>query len=288
MGRRRKKKDKYGIFEFSEYGAAPAKKKKKSRPGGLIRLLVVCLFLTVFAYGAAFGVKYSMRVRGIAIYTDGNYESAIPLFEEALKPKLLFLEDFDNDVRFYLADCYTAMGEYGDACSMFGQIELWSDGSVKEADEKKKLSYGLLLFTRKEYREALPILLNAYENGYGDLVLYVGNCYGQTGDLKNMQLYYNIYLQEHPMNGFMNAQYAAISLDEGKLEDAAGYIEEGKKLEDDTNRKELLFDEIVYYEKQKDYDTAFEKAKLFVESFPGDQDGKNEYDLLYTRQKISD
>jgi hypothetical protein len=48
--------------------------------------------------------------------------------------------------------------------------------------------------------------------------------------------------------------------------------------------KELLFDEIVYYEKLKDYNTAYEKAKAFVEEYPGDADGKNEYDLLYTRQ----
>ena len=82
----------------------------------------------------------------------------------------------------------------------------------------------------------------------------------------------------------MYAQYAAIALDEGRLEDALNYIETGKQLEDQSNIKELLYDEIVYYEQMKDYNTAYDKAKAFIETYPSDADGKNEYDILYTRQ----
>jgi tetratricopeptide (TPR) repeat protein len=146
------------------------------------------------------------------------------------------------------------------------------------------VAYGLQLYEWQDYREALPILSEAYEDGYSDLVLYVGSCYGQTGDMENMQLYYDIFLRDNAMNSFMYAQYAAIALDEDNLDEALSYIEQGKQLEDQSNVKELLFDEIVYYEKLKDYNTAYEKAKAFVEEYPGDIDGKNEYDLLYTRQ----
>ena len=44
---------------------------------------------------------------------------------------------------------------------------------------------------------------------------------------------------------------------------------------------------IVYYEKIKDYNTAFEKAEKYIEDYPNDQDAKNEYDLLYTRQTLT-
>ena len=86
----------------------------------------------------------------------------------------------------------------------------------------------------------------------------------------------------------MYAQYAAIALDEDRLEDALNYIETGKQLEDQSNIRELLFDEIVYYEKMKDYNTAYEKAKAFVEAYPNDTAGRNEYDLLYTRQTVTE
>ena len=71
------------------------------------------------------------------------------------------------------------------------------------------------------------------------------------------------------------------------MDEALSYIEAGKQLEDQSNIKEVLFDEIVYYEKLKDYNTAYDKAKAFVEAYPTDVDGKNEYDILYTRQTES-
>ena len=90
------------------------------------------------------------------------------------------------------------------------------------------------------------------------------------------------------MNSFMYAQYAAIALDQNDLEKAIEYIENGKNIDDQSSIKEILFDEIVYYEKMKDYNTAYEKAKSFMESYPSDIDGKNEFDFLYTRQTVTE
>jgi len=59
-------------------------------------------------------------------------------------------------------------------------------------------------------------------------------------------------------------------------------------LQDQSNIKELLFDEIVYYERMKDYNTAYQKAVEFVELYPNDASGKNEYDILYTRQTLTE
>lgn len=283
---RRNKKDKYGIYEIPNYQKKRVvKKKKKVTPGNIARLLLLIVFILVLAYAVLFCIKYSMRSKAISLYEQEDYNGAIDLFEEALKPTLPLLEFFDNDVRFYLADCYIHEGKYGYACTEYSKIYIWNDyEAVDGLEERQKMAYGLQLYEWKQYREALPILLDAYESGYGDLVLYVGSCYGQVGDTKNMQLYYDVFLRKNKMNSFMYAQYAAIALDEGHLEEADAYIQEGLSLEDQSSIKELLFDEIVYYEKVNDYDTAFEKAAIFIEEYPGDIDGKNEYDLLYTRR----
>jgi tetratricopeptide (TPR) repeat protein len=266
---------------------SPVKRRKKKKPFTLknvARGIAMIVVLLVLVYGVSFGVKYSMYNKGLSQYKDEDFEGAVTLFSEALKPRLPLLESFDNNVRFYLADCYVNMGEYGDACYEYSQIKLWADDEVNGLSYLSDVAYGLQLYEWQDYREALPILSEAYEDGYSDLVLYVGSCYGQTGDMENMQLYYDIFLRDNAMNSFMYAQYAAIALDEDNLDEALSYIEQGKQLEDQSNVKELLFDEIVYYEKLKDYNTAYEKAKAFVEEYPGDTDGKNEYDLLYTRQ----
>ena len=287
--RRRNRRDRYGIYEIPEYRPARKKrKKKKVTLQNVVKLFVTIVILLVITYGVSIGVKYSMFSKGLTLYQKEDYEGAIDLLEEALKPRLPFLEEFDNNVRLYLADCYVNIGAYGDACYEYSQVKLWAEDEVEGLDYLQDVAYGLQLYDWKDYRSALPILLQAYEDGYSDLVLYVGSCYGQTGDLENMQLYYDVFLQENEMNSFMYAQYAAIALDEGRMEEALAYIEKGKQLEDQSNIKELLFDEIVYYEKLKDYNAAYAKAKAFVEAYPQDVDGKNEYDLLYTRQTESE
>ncbi|MCI8508770.1 MAG: hypothetical protein HFJ06_09445 [Lachnospiraceae bacterium] len=286
---RRNKRDQFGIYELPGYQPAKRKKKKKKFTFlNIIKLFGGLLVLLVIVYGVSFGVKYSMREKGLSLYKQEDYEGAVDLFVEALKPRLPLLEKFDNDVRFYIADCYVNTGNYGFACCEYSQIKLWTQKEIEGLSYLQNVAYGLQLYDWQDYREALPILLKAYEDGYSDLVLYVGSCYGQTGDLENMQIYYDVFLQSHEMNSFMYAQYAAIALDENKMEEALGYIEAGKQLEDQSNIKELLFDEIVYYEKLKDYNTAYEKAKAFIETYPNDAAGRNEYDLLYTRQSISE
>ena len=284
--RRRNKKDKYGIYEIPNYQRKPvAKKRKKVTLKNVLRLFFGVIIALVLFYCVVFGIKFSMRGKAISLYENEDYKGAIDLFEEALKPNLPLLERFDNDVRFYLADCYVHEGQYGYACIEYNKILVWND--YKEIDGLKdlqKLAYGLQLYDRKEYREALPILLEAYESGYSELVLYVGSCYGQIGDAENMQLYYNVFLRNNEMNSFMYAQYAAIALDQNKLDEAYDYIQKGMQLEEQSSIKELKFDEIVYYEKLNDFNTAFEKTSAFVEEYPGDKDGKNEYDLLYTRR----
>lgn len=281
--RRRNRRDRYGIYELPEYRPA-RKKKKKATLHDMIKILMITVILLIITYGLSIGIKYSMYNKGLTLYEKEDYEGAIDLLEEALKPRLPFLEEFDNNVRLYLADCYVNTGEHGDACYEYSQVKLWAKEEVEGLEYLQKVAYGLQLYDWGDYRNALPILLQAYEDGYSDLVLYVGSCYGQIGDLENMQIYYDVFLKENEMNSFMYAQYAAIALDEGRMEDALQYIEKGKRLEDQSNIKELLFDEIVYYEKLKDYNTAYAKAKAFVEVYPQDADGKNEYDLLYTRQ----
>lgn len=284
--RRRNKKDKYGIYEIPNYQKKPVqKKKKKITIGNILKLLTMVFILLLLFYGFSFGIKFSMRNKALSLYEKEDFKGAVDLFEEALKPGLPFLEFFDNDVRFYLADCYIHEGQYGYACAEYNKILVWNDyKDVEGLQQLQKIAYGLQLYEWKEYREALPILLEAYESGYSELVLYVGSCYGQIGDAENMQLYYNVFLQNNEMNSFMYAQYAAIALDQNKLEEAYDYIQKGMQLEEQSSIKELRYDEIVYYEKMNDFDTAFEKASSFVEDYPNDVDGKNEYDLLYTRR----
>lgn len=286
--KRRNKYDKYGIYEIPDYNRKKKrhKKKKKIDSHVAVKLFFLIWIIIFFIYIVSYCVKYSMKDEALSLYENGDYQGAVELLEEALSPRLPFLYTFDNDIRYYMADCYVNLKEYDLACHQYDMIRFWSDKPDKKAEYYENIAYGLLMYEWEDYRKALPILQQAYEDGYGDLVLYVGSCYGQMGDLDNMQLYYNVFLQNHEMNSFMYAQYASIALDNGSLDKALEYIESGKKLIDQSCLKELLFDEIIYYEKIKDYNTAYEKVSEFMEKYPNDVDGRNELDFLYTRQTV--
>ncbi len=286
--RRRNKFDKYGIYEIPNYSSPRRKRRKKKKAGfgGMIKLFLSMWIVIFLIYLVSYCVKYSMKDEAVSLYNEGDYQGAIELFEEALKPQLPLLYSFDNDIRYYMADCYVNLKEFDLACHQYDMIRFWSSNTEKRAEYLENIAYGLLLYRWQDYRQALPILKQAYEDGYSELILYVGSCYGQIGDMENMQLYYNVFLQDHELNSFMYAQYASIALDKDLLEDAEKYIEAGKNLSDQSCIREILYDEIVYYEKLKDYNTAYEKVSDFIEKYPNDVDGKKELDLLYTRQTL--
>ncbi|MBE5923364.1 MAG: hypothetical protein E7271_02715 [Lachnospiraceae bacterium] len=295
MSRRRRKQNKYdmyGIYEIPNYNKPKKKKKKKKRAtlSGVIRLLIIVFSFIFVVYAVLFGVKYTMKKKAVSLYDEGDYQGALDLFGEAVSPSLPLLADFDNDIRLYMADCYINIGEYGLACKEYGKIKLWTADKKKnetfleDVSKKEDIANGLYLYDEGDYEQALDKLLKAYEDGNTDLVLYVGSCYGQLGEAGKMQQYYDAFMSMHEMNSFMYAQYAAIALDENELDKALEYIEKGKQSDDKMGERELMYDEIVYYEKIKDYNTAFEKSKEFIEAYPNDEDGQNEYNILYTRQ----
>ena len=218
-----KKRDRYGIYEIPNYNNPPKKKKKNKKVTilGIIRLIGLMLCIVIFVYLFTFCLKFSIKTKALKAYESEDYQGAVDLFEEALKPQLPYMYSIDNDSRLYLADCYLNLEQYEVAVYEYEKIKFWSEKKDDDVQYLEDIAYGLMLYKQKDYRQALPKLQKAYEDGYGDLVLYVGSCYGQLGDYENMQIYYNIFLQNHEMNSFMYAQYASIELDEGNMEQEA-------------------------------------------------------------------
>ena len=69
----------------------------------------------------------------------------------------------------------------------------------------------------------------------------------------------------------------------GEYDQAIQYIEQGLSLGEDTGKQELLFNEIVAYEKKLDFTTARVKAENYVALYPTDEAGQKEYTFLKTR-----
>ena len=62
------------------------------------------------------------RARGIYYYEQGSYESALYSFEDALALSSGKVGEIEYDILYYMADCQTAIGKYGDAASTYTRL----------------------------------------------------------------------------------------------------------------------------------------------------------------------
>ena len=72
-------------------------------------------------------------------------------------------------------------------------------------------------------------------------------------------------------------------MNNGDMESSIAYIMNGLDCNDKVYRKELIMLEITYYEKQEDYDKAYELASQLVSEYPDYEIGQKEYTFLSTR-----
>lgn len=179
-------------------------------------------------------------------FEEKDYRKAIELFEAAREKSNLFSGSLGNELSHYEAEAYMDLEEYEKAIKIYNRF-------IAE-NPKEIMNYilkGYCYSKAKNYEKAVI----TYETGYektkdGDFILKLCNMYITTK----------------------------------KFDKAMELIEENKNKKDKEMVKNLLFSEIVIYEKQQDYSTAYEKAKAFVEIYPDDEEGKKEMEFLESRR----
>lgn len=62
------------------------------------------------------------RAKGIALYGLTRYDEAITAYTEALSYSDNYVDDFDFDVNYYMADAYEAMGDFSQAADIYSAI----------------------------------------------------------------------------------------------------------------------------------------------------------------------
>lgn len=179
-------------------------------------------------------------------FEEEDYQKAIQLFEEAREHDNWFSGSLDSQLFYYQAEAYMNLGDYEEA------IEIY-DGFIKDKPKEGRnyLLKGYCYSKAKEYDRAADVYEEAYsQTGAGEFLLNLCNMYIATEEYDR-----------------------ALSL-----------IEQNRELKEEDTVKELLFSEIVIYEKQQEYGTAYDKAKEFVEKYPDDEDGIKEMEFLESRQ----
>lgn len=222
----------------------------KSNKKKVIIIIIIVLILAAIAVFLGYQAKLfrdqkRYRRHMVKAYQQEEYQVALEYQKDIERTKNLFSSLLEDDVTYYKADCYVKLEQYDKAIAIYDQM-------IEKApqDSRNYMLKGSCYMKQDQTKEALETYKTGYET---------------TGDTSLLP----------------NLAYCYIELE--SYDTAKKIVTEGLDSGDESIKKELLFDEIVLYEKALDYETAYEKAKEYVSLYPDDEEGQKELTFLETR-----
>ena len=135
----------------------------------------------------------------------------------------------------------------------------------------------------KNYEAARDELKTAMEQGYEDAMLLLGRVYLEMEDPASARSMYQEYLQKSEQGAKAYNGLAMCDIYDGAYDSALENIAQGLKENSKEDEQGLLYNEIVAYEYKRDFATAKEKMKIYLEQYPEDEAALRENEFLSTR-----
>lgn len=236
------------------------------------------------------------------------------LYDQAMADCQTLAEDYSlNANDYYLTGCVAlAMDSYDEASSNFSEAygsdstyemaiqiyeayltqDLEADGTryleaalkteAKTADDY--CERGKVYYYMQDYDNARTELTTASEKGSTEAALILGMVYMAQGDTANARSFYQQYIDadgEDPAKGYNGLALCDIA--DGDYDSALQNISQGLGDATSDEMRDLLFNEIVVYEKKLDFSTALSKAQEYVQTFKDDEAAAKELTFLQSR-----
>ena len=258
--------------------------------------------------------KMPETVRDITIYQISARYRAGDYPEVVSECTRLLDEEETLEPCYYLGAAYLAMSDLEEARSCFDRAVALKPGDyslylqIYELYEKQNLtavgdeylqqalktlpksaedSYhiGLIQFYLKKYEEARNALIDPVNKNYLPALQLLGEIYLAQEDYVHAVATYEQIMEQSGESPTAYNGLALCALASGDYDGALSYIGKGLAMEEDEGRQQLLFDEIVVYERKLDFATALAKAQAYNALYPTDEAGKKELQFLNTRGK---
>lgn len=236
------------------------------------------------------------------------------LYDQAMADCQTLAEDYSlNANDYYLTGCVAlAMDSYDEASSNFSEaygsdstyemaIQIYEAylGQNMEADGTRYLEAALkteaktaddycergkVYYYMDDYENARTELTTAADKGSTEATLILGMVYMAQGDTSNARSFYQQYIDadgDDPAKGYNGLALCDIS--DGDYDSALQNISQGLGDATSDEMRDLLFNEIVVYEKKLDFSTALSKAQEYVQTFKDDDAAAKELTFLQSR-----
>lgn len=236
------------------------------------------------------------------------------LYDQAMADCQTLAEDYSlNANDYYLTGCVAlTMDSYDEASSNFSEaygsdstyemaIQIYEAylGQDMEADGTRYLEAALkteaktaddycergkVYYYMDDYENARTELTTAADKGSTEATLILGMVYMAQGDTSNARSFYQQYIDadgDDPAKGYNGLALCDIS--DGDYDSALQNISQGLGDATSDEMRDLLFNEIVVYEKKLDLSTALSKAQEYVQTFKDDDAAAKELTFLQSR-----
>lgn len=183
-------------------------------------------------------------------------------------------EMFLNIYQQYEAINQSAVGD------QYLQQVLNNESTGLEDDYQK----GSIYYYLGDYEKAATALARPVEAKKEDAMRLMGQVYLAQGDTQSAWVVYQQYKETFGETAESYNGIALCDIADGDYDTALQDIQQGLSLDvSDSSKRDLLYNEIVVYEKKMDFATAKQKAEEFMQLYPDDEAGQKEYDFLITR-----
>ena len=211
-------------------------------------------------------------LRGKAYISMEDYKNAEKDFQRALEG----CEDYNLYINIY--QIYVDHNKAVD-----GDAYLKMALELEPQDGEDCYHRGRIYEYEKNYEAARDELKTAMEQGYEDAMLLLGRVYLEMEDPASARSMYQEYLQKSEQGAKAYNGLAMCDIYDGAYDSALENIAQGLKENSKEDEQGLLYNEIVAYEYKRDFATAKEKMKIYLEQYPEDEAALRENEFLSTR-----
>ncbi len=180
---------------------------------------------------------------------------------------------------------------YVDVYQSYEQKDMAADGEdyLKQALEQEGKSKedhyqrGRIYFFMGDNESARKELTLSVDEEYAKAMLFLGKVYLSENDVENARAMYQKYmgLDENIAKGYNGL--ALCDMLENNYDGALANIQKGLEIAETEDVQELMYNEIVVYEKTMDFQTAKSKMETYIELYPDDAQAQKEYEFLQYR-----
>lgn len=212
-------------------------------------------------------------LRGAGELREGNQDDAGKDFDRAVA-----LEPENYDLYLDIYESYHQMNLSG-----IGGEYLQSALNIRGEKQEDYYNRGRIYYYLESYEEAQSQLIGPVEQGYEPAMYLIGRVYLAQNDCEHAEA---VYRQIQAQSGDSAAVFnglAMCAIARGGYDEALACIQQGLALDGTEGKQELLFNEIIAYERKLDFASAREKAEAYTALYPADEAGKKELIFLSSR-----